>query len=68
MLATFETILPDPKTRVVIIASGLKDFSVGGDLSKMDTLTDPKAARARSCCSHMVMPSMPGAMNMSRSG
>lgn len=52
LLATFEAILPDPKTRVVIIASALKDFSVGGDLSKMDTLTDPKAGRARLTGAH----------------
>lgn len=52
LLATLEAILPDEKTRVVILASGLKDFSVGGDLSKMDTLTDPKAGRARLVGAH----------------
>ncbi|MDP3896367.1 MAG: enoyl-CoA hydratase-related protein [Mesorhizobium sp.] len=55
LLAKLEAILPDPATRVVIIASALKDFSVGGDLSKMDTLADPKAGRQRITSAHRMV-------------
>lgn len=55
LLATLEAILPDPATRVVIIASALKDFSVGGDLSRMDTLADPKAGRQRITSAHRMV-------------
>jgi 2-(1,2-epoxy-1,2-dihydrophenyl)acetyl-CoA isomerase len=53
--AFLETLGPlqlDPSCRVVILASGLKDFSVGGDLTRMDTLSDPKAGRARMQSAH----------------
>lgn len=52
LLEAFEKLLVDPQTRVVIIASALKDFSVGGDLSKMDTLVDAKAGRQRLVSAH----------------
>nr|WP_245248045.1 enoyl-CoA hydratase/isomerase family protein [Tianweitania sediminis] len=52
LLPTFIDLLNAPDCRVIIIASGLKDFSVGGDLSRMDELSDPKAARARMAAAH----------------
>jgi 2-(1,2-epoxy-1,2-dihydrophenyl)acetyl-CoA isomerase len=52
LLSVLEELLPDPKTRVLMIASALKDFSVGGDLSKMDTLSDPKVGRQRIVSAH----------------
>ena len=52
LLATLSKLLIDRATRVVIIASALKDFSVGGDLSRMDKLTDPKAGRQRLLSAH----------------
>ena len=52
LMATLSTLLTDRATRVVIIASALKDFSVGGDLSRMDALTDPKAGRQRLLAAH----------------
>lgn len=45
-------VFADPAARVLIIASALPDFSVGGDLSKMDDLTDPKAGRRRLVAAH----------------
>ena len=42
----------DATARVIVIASALPNFSVGGDLSKMDALTDPKAGRARMMAAH----------------
>jgi 2-(1,2-epoxy-1,2-dihydrophenyl)acetyl-CoA isomerase len=53
--ALMEALVPlqlDPACRVLIISSALKDFSVGGDLSRMDTLSDPKAGRARMQSAH----------------
>ncbi|MGO4705966.1 enoyl-CoA hydratase/isomerase family protein [Microvirga sp. 2MCAF38] len=52
LLPAFTELLSDTKTRVIIIASALKDFSVGGDLSKMDTLGDPEAGRRRMLSAH----------------
>lgn len=52
LLGAFTDLMADPKARVIIIASALKDFSVGGDLSKMDTLSDPKAGRRRITSAH----------------
>ncbi|WP_210496870.1 enoyl-CoA hydratase/isomerase family protein [Microvirga antarctica] len=52
LLPAFTELLSDQTTRVIIIASALKDFSVGGDLSKMDTLADPKAGRRRMTSAH----------------
>ncbi len=45
-------LLNDPRTRVIIIASALKNFSVGGDLSKMDTLSNPEDGRQRIVSAH----------------
>lgn len=45
-------LLEDPKVRVLILASALPNFSVGGDLSLMDDLTDPKAGRRRLVAAH----------------
>ncbi|WP_112664421.1 enoyl-CoA hydratase/isomerase family protein [Microvirga flavescens] len=52
LLPVLTELLSDIKTRVIIIASALKDFSVGGDLSKMDTLGDPEAGRQRMISAH----------------
>jgi 2-(1,2-epoxy-1,2-dihydrophenyl)acetyl-CoA isomerase len=52
LLSAFSDLLNAPDCRVIIIASGLKDFSVGGDLSRMDELSDPKAARGRMKSAH----------------
>lgn len=52
LLPTLDQLFTDPTARVIILTSALKDFSVGGDLSKMDTLTDPKAGRLRMTSAH----------------
>jgi len=52
LLRSFTELLADPKVRVLIVASGLKDFSVGGDLSRMDELSDPKVGRRRIASAH----------------
>jgi 2-(1,2-epoxy-1,2-dihydrophenyl)acetyl-CoA isomerase len=52
LLAVLPELVMDEQTRVIMIASGLKDFSVGGDLSKMDELSDPKASRQRMLSAH----------------
>jgi 2-(1,2-epoxy-1,2-dihydrophenyl)acetyl-CoA isomerase len=52
LLDVLPDLVADEKTRVIMIASGLKDFSVGGDLSKMDELADPKAGRQRMLSAH----------------
>lgn len=52
LLPAFTDLLAARDCRVIIIASALKDFSVGGDLSRMDELSDPKAARARMASAH----------------
>jgi len=52
LLPALDELFADPACRVIVIASGLKDFSVGGDLSKMDTLADPKAGRRRMTSAH----------------
>jgi 2-(1,2-epoxy-1,2-dihydrophenyl)acetyl-CoA isomerase len=52
LLPAFEGLFLDPSCRVVIVTSALKDFSVGGDLSRMDTLGDPKAGRQRMLSAH----------------
>jgi 2-(1,2-epoxy-1,2-dihydrophenyl)acetyl-CoA isomerase len=44
--------MSDKSVRVIIITSGLKDFSVGGDLSRMNSLSDPKAGRERILSAH----------------
>ena len=54
LLGVLSDLLADPKTRVIIIASALKDFSVGGDLSKMDALSNPKAGRHRVVTAHVL--------------
>ncbi len=45
-------LLADPGARVLIIASALPNFSVGGDLSRMDDLTKTKAGRRRLVAAH----------------
>jgi 2-(1,2-epoxy-1,2-dihydrophenyl)acetyl-CoA isomerase len=52
LLPAFEDLLSDRKCRVIIVTSSLKDFSVGGDLSRMDALSDPKTGRARITSAH----------------
>jgi len=52
LIATLEPLLGDPATRVILLASALKNFSVGGDLSRMDTLSDPKEGRRRIVSAH----------------
>lgn len=52
LLDTFSGLLSDPLSRVIVVASGLKNFSVGGDLSRMDELGDPKAGRRRIASAH----------------
>lgn len=55
LLEVLSPLLHDSSCRVLIIASGLKDFSVGGDLSRMDSLSDPKAGRARMQSAHRLV-------------
>jgi len=52
LLPAFQELFQDASCRVIILTSALKNFSVGGDLSKMDTLSDPKAGRARLISAH----------------
>lgn len=52
LLDAFQALLRDPGCRVLIIASALENFSVGGDLSRMDNLSDPKAGRERMTSAH----------------
>lgn len=52
LMEALSPLLYDTSCRVVILASALKDFSVGGDLSRMDTLADPKAGRGRMLSAH----------------
>lgn len=52
LLPAFQKLFFDRTCRVVVLASGLKNFSVGGDLSRMDTLSDPKAGRERLTSAH----------------
>lgn len=52
LVAALAPLVADPGFRVLVLASGLKDFSVGGDLSRMDTLSDPKAGRERITSAH----------------
>lgn len=52
LLPAFQDLFLDRTCRVIVLASGLKNFSVGGDLSRMDTLSDPKAGRERLTNAH----------------
>lgn len=52
LLSAFSGLVDDAQVRVIIVASALKDFSVGGDLSKMDTMADPIAGRRRIISAH----------------
>lgn len=52
LLPALTELLNDPRTRVIILASALKNFSVGGDLSKMDTLANPVHGRERIVSAH----------------
>lgn len=55
LLEVLSLLLHDASCRVLVIASGLKDFSVGGDLSRMDTLADPRAGRERMLSAHRLV-------------
>lgn len=52
LLPAFEALFQDRSCRVIILASGLKNFSVGGDLSKMDALSEPRLGRERLVSAH----------------
>jgi len=52
LLPALQDLFHDASCRVIILTSALKNFSVGGDLSKMGTLSDPKAGRARMTSAH----------------
>jgi 2-(1,2-epoxy-1,2-dihydrophenyl)acetyl-CoA isomerase len=52
LLSAFTDLLSDRNVRVIIIATALKNFSVGGDLSGMDDLGDAKAGRERMVSAH----------------
>lgn len=52
LLDCLEPLFGDHSARVILLASGLKNFSVGGDLSRMDTLSDPKEGRRRIVSAH----------------
>lgn len=52
LLTAFAECLEDTKVRVLIVATGLENFSVGGNLSRMDELSSPKAGRARLKSAH----------------
>lgn len=52
LLAAFEALLYDRSCRVIVLASALRNFSVGGDLSRMDALSDPREGRARIASAH----------------
>lgn len=49
-----EPMLRDPRVRVIVLGTGLDNFSVGGDLSRMDTLTTPAEGRARLKSAHVL--------------
>ncbi len=55
LLEAIEPLQNDPAARVIIIASALRNFSVGGDLGKMDTLSDPKEGRRRILSAHRLV-------------
>ncbi|MDH3232647.1 MAG: enoyl-CoA hydratase/isomerase family protein [Alphaproteobacteria bacterium] len=52
LVTAFGACIEDADIRALIVATALDDFSVGGNLSKMDDLTDPKAGRARMKSAH----------------
>jgi 2-(1,2-epoxy-1,2-dihydrophenyl)acetyl-CoA isomerase len=52
LLDAFTDLLSDRGVRVIIIATALKNFSVGGDLSGMDDLGDAKTGRERMVSAH----------------
>ena len=52
LAVAFVGAMDDPDIRVLIVATALDNFSVGGNLSKMDDLADPKAGRARMKSAH----------------
>lgn len=52
LIETLEPLFADRSARVILLASALKNFSVGGDLSRMDTLSDPKEGRRRIVSAH----------------
>lgn len=54
LLAVLEPMLRDARVRVIVLGSGLDNFSVGGDLSRMDSLTSPAEGRARMKSAHVL--------------
>jgi len=55
LLELLQPLLNESSTRVVIFASALPNFSVGGDLSRMDSLSDPKEGRKRIQSAHRLV-------------
>jgi 2-(1,2-epoxy-1,2-dihydrophenyl)acetyl-CoA isomerase len=55
LLDVLASLFQDPAARVLILASALPNFSVGGDLSRMDTLSDPKEGRRRILSAHRLV-------------
>ena len=55
LLEILTPLLSEPSTRVLVLASALPNFSVGGDLSRMDTLSDPKEGRKRIQSAHRLV-------------
>jgi 2-(1,2-epoxy-1,2-dihydrophenyl)acetyl-CoA isomerase len=52
LLAAFTDLMGNRNVRVIVIATALKNFSVGGDLSSMDVLANAKAGRERMVSAH----------------
>lgn len=52
LLPALSDLLNDPLVRVIMVTSALKNFSVGGDLSRMDTLANPVLGRERMMSAH----------------
>ena len=55
LLDLLQPLLGESSTRVLVFASALPNFSVGGDLSRMDTLSDPKEGRKRIQSAHRLL-------------
>jgi len=52
LLTAIGDVLADDDARIAVLTTGLDNFSVGGNLSKMDELADPRAGRARLKSAH----------------